>query len=48
LEVLPGEQMTRLFEPDKLPEAVALTPIDRFGNAGPAAVLERTPATTAR
>ena len=48
LEILPGGQMTRIFEPGKMPEALALTAIDRFGNAGPAAVLERVRATRAR
>lgn len=48
LEVLPGEQTTRLFDSDKMPEALALTPIDRFGNAGPAAMLERVSTTGAK
>jgi hypothetical protein len=48
LEVLPGGQTTRLFDSDKMPEALALTAIDRFGNAGGTAVLERIPATGVR
>ena len=48
LEVLPGGQTTRLFDSDKMPEALALTAIDRFGNAGGTAVLERIPTTGVR
>lgn len=40
LEVLAGTQTVRDLDPNNPPEAVALTPIDRFGHAGPAAVLE--------
>ncbi|MHA3772918.1 glycoside hydrolase family 10 protein [Verrucomicrobiota bacterium sgz303538] len=41
LEILPSTSTTRLFDKNDLPEAVAVTAIDRFGNASPAVVIER-------
>lgn len=41
MEVLPITSTSRVFEKDELPEAVAITAIDRVGNASPAVVIER-------
>ncbi len=40
-ELLPNTATSRDFEKDDLPEAVAITAIDRVGNASPAVVIER-------
>jgi len=39
-EVLRGGAFTRIFGSEE-PDAIAVTPLDRFGNAGPPAVLEK-------
>jgi uncharacterized lipoprotein YddW (UPF0748 family) len=41
MEVLPGTETSRIFKPDDLPEAIAITAIDKVGNASPAVVIER-------
>jgi uncharacterized lipoprotein YddW (UPF0748 family) len=42
-EIVPGTETTRLYEPADLPEALAITALDRYGNGSPVAVLELAP-----
>jgi uncharacterized lipoprotein YddW (UPF0748 family) len=40
-EIVPGTESSRLLDMNDLPEVFAVTALDRYGNASPAAVMER-------
>jgi len=44
-EILSGRQSSHVFKANPLPDTIALTAVDRFGNASPAAALELITAT---
>jgi uncharacterized lipoprotein YddW (UPF0748 family) len=46
-EILPAEQMTRMFE-NEIPEIISVRAVNRYGNLGPPAVIQKTIPTPVR